>query len=143
MSIERRRNTEKRSVRTLIAIAAPPLWNYRGLGGRPSRGGLSLACTAEAAWHIKVLSDLVILFPLISIDIKVFQTFGQDAQAAPILAILLILEILLQTRRRHGEGQAPALRKKRALVPVRDRRDLHANVVCARNKAAPTLRKRC
>ena len=59
-----------------------------------------------------------------------------------ILFILQILQILIQTRRRHSGGQAPALRKKRALVPVRDWRDLHTNVVRARNKAAPTLRKR-
>ena len=34
---------------------------------------------------------------LISIDIKVFQTFGPSAQAAPILQILTLLAILLQT----------------------------------------------
>ena len=43
-----------------------------------------------------------------SIDIKVFQTFF-----SLILFILKILEILLQTDKRHGEGQAPALRKSR------------------------------
>ena len=40
-----------------------------------------------------------------SIDIKVFQTFF-----FLILCILFILAILLQTDKRHGEGQALALR---------------------------------
>ena len=45
------------------------------------------ACPSHASQPplrlIKVLTDLVILFLLISIDIKVFQTFGQSSQAAP------------------------------------------------------------
>ena len=48
-----------------------------------------LQSTKTRAWPIKVLSDLVILLLLNSIDIKVFQTFAPHAQAAPILAILL------------------------------------------------------
>ena len=41
-----------------------------------------------------------------SIDIKVFQTFGPYARAAPILAILAILAILLQTAER-ARGTGP------------------------------------
>ena len=41
-----------------------------------------------------------------SIDIKVFQTFGPYAQAAPILQILPILAILLQTAE-HWRGTGP------------------------------------
>ena len=52
------------------------------------------------AGHIKVLTDLVLLFLLISIDIKGFQTFAPHAQAAPILHILFILAILLQTTKK-------------------------------------------
>ena len=55
-------------------------------------------CTPAAAGHIKkVLSDLSLSFLLMSIDIKVFQTFSPRARAAPILQILAILAILLQT----------------------------------------------
>ena len=62
--------------------------------------------TSQPPLHIKVLSDLVILFLLMSIDIQVLSDL------AFILCILCILCILLQTRRGHGGGQAPALRKK-------------------------------
>ena len=44
------------------------------------------ACPSHASQkplRIKGLSDLVILFPAVSIDIKVFQTFSPHAQAAP------------------------------------------------------------
>ena len=47
-----------------------------------------------AAVHIKVLADLVIWFPAVSIDIQVLA----DLQF--ILQILQILQILIQTRRR-------------------------------------------
>ena len=58
--------------------------------------------------HIKVLSDLWPVLFLISIDIKVFQTFSPRAQAAPILHILTILTILLQTVERwRGTGPRP------------------------------------
>ena len=53
-----------------------------------------------------------------SIDIKVFQTFVPYAQAAPILQILFILAILLQTRRRNGRRQPPlhSTQKTRLLI---------------------------
>ena len=35
---------------------------------------------------------------------KVFQTFGPDAQSAPILFILRILAILLQTTKKRAQG---------------------------------------
>ena len=127
----------KRSVRTFIAIAAPPLCSLcspdhkrvqsrhsgttgpgAGSGsGDPELQGPGGACSARACpshasqqpLHIKVFSDLVILFPAVSIDIQVLSDL------AFILFILFILQILIQTRRRRGGGQAPALRKKARL----------------------------
>ena len=63
----------------------------RGTGPRTTKKthpGLrsARACPSHASrqpLHIKVLSDLFSLFLLISIDIKVFQTFGQSSRAAP------------------------------------------------------------
>ena len=73
------------------------------LGARSAR-----ACPSHASQkplHIKVLSDLVILSPADAIDIKVFQTFSPHSQA-PILQILHILAILLQTAER-ARGTGP------------------------------------
>ena len=39
--------------------------------------------TKKSAGHIKVLTDLSLSFLLMSIDIKVFQTFAPRARAAP------------------------------------------------------------
>ena len=92
MSIARRRNTEKRSVRTLIAIAtlAPIVFG----GARQPRGEVLSSCSSCASWpscfrqkkravHIKVLTDLSLLCLLMSIDIKVFQTFAPHAREVP------------------------------------------------------------
>ena len=54
--------------------------------------------------HIKVLSDLVILFLMMSIDIQVL------ADLAFILQILAILAILLQTRRRNRHTERRSVR---------------------------------
>ena len=64
------------------------------------------ACPSHAPQqplHIKVLSDLRPVLFLISIDIKVFQTFSPHSLAAPILQILFILAILLQTKKARRE----------------------------------------
>ena len=106
MSIERRRNQEKRSVRTLIAIdtdgpVADCFWRRGAIILFILRIlAILLQTTKTRTGPIKVLSDLSLLFLLISIDIKVFQTFGQSSRAAPILQILAILHILLQTTER-------------------------------------------
>ena len=72
-----------------------------------------LGCYAVAAQRtIKVLSDLSLVFLLISIDIQVLSDlvprFGWHAVAARrgaiILFILCILAILLQTKTRGGQG---------------------------------------
>ena len=83
------------------ARACPSQRRKKRLGARSAR-----ACPSHASQQplrIKVLSDLVILSPAVSIDIKVFQTFGPYARAAPILSILQILAILLQTAERARE----------------------------------------
>ena len=100
MSIERRCNQEKRSVRTLIVIATlvPIVFGGEGLSSCSSCASCPPCFRQQKrARRIKVLSDLSILFPAVSIDIKVFQTFGPSFRAAPILQILTILAILLQT----------------------------------------------
>ena len=111
MSIERRRNKQKRSVRTLIAIdtdgpVADCFWRRGAIILFILRIlAILLQTTKTRTGPIKVLSDLSLLFLLISIDIKVFQTFGQSSRAAPILRILAILHILLQTTERwRGTG---------------------------------------
>ena len=68
---------------------------YRSARACPSQG------TAAVAGHIKVLSDLSLSFPLMSIDMKVFQTFAP----CDCVLIWLILFILLQTvERARGTG---------------------------------------
>ena len=76
-----------------------------------------LQTTKTRAWHIQVLSDLVILFSADAIDIQVLSDLAFILCILHILQILHILAILLQTRRRDSGGQAPALQKN-ASVPV-------------------------
>ena len=58
-----------------------------------------LQTTKKRAWHIQVLSDLVILFSADAIDIQVLSDL------AFILFILFILHILIQTRRRNSNTE--------------------------------------
>ena len=104
MSIERRRNTQKRSERTFMSIA--PQRGRRCCVVRV-RFSNPLGCCAVAARRaIKVLSDLSIMFLLMSIDIQVlwdlvrFRCCAAVAwRGAILLFILCILAILLQTKR--------------------------------------------
>ena len=61
--------------------------------------GLSAAIRKTCVAHIKVLSDLSILFPAASIDIQVLSDL------AFILCILQILDILIQTLRRNSNTE--------------------------------------
>ena len=114
------RMREKKVWKTFMSIEPPPqqaekvredLNNYRHPGTDCFwRSGTIilpilaiLLQTKKSAAHIKVLSDLVLSFLLMSIDIKVFQTFSPHSRAAPILFILLIL---LQTAER-SRGTGP------------------------------------
>ena len=116
-----------RSARTLIGLAAaaahardrPSPYGNRGalflvVRGTGPRNRTLILCILKIlaillqTIAIKVRTDLFSVLRLRAIDIKVFQTFF-----SLILCILCILAILLQTDKRHGEGQAHALRKSR------------------------------
>ena len=86
---------------------APTLRKKR-LGARSAR-----ACPSHASQkplRIKVLSDLCILSPAVSIDIKVFQTFGPYARAAPSCKSCSSWPSRFR-QLNAGEGQALALRQ--------------------------------
>ena len=92
MSIERRSNKEKRSVRTLISID-PPTKKKRTLV--PVARGPVPRMRRSRRCALRSYRTLLSCSCCMSIDIQVLSDL------AFILAILRILEILLQTRRRN------------------------------------------
>ena len=99
------RTTEKTHPDTRSARACPSQGTEKKRAPAPVVRGPVPRKAPQPPLHIKVLTDLRFLFLLMSIDIQVFQTFGQSSQAAPILQILLILAILIQTTERwRGTG---------------------------------------
>ena len=128
MSIDCGRNQEKRSVRTLIAIAtlAPIVFG----GARQPHGEVLSSSSSCASWpscfrqqksaaHIKVLSDLFSLFLLNSIDIKVLQTFSPHSQAPSCKSCTSWPSCFRQQKKRAGRNKTPRAQSMQGAVKNR------------------------